>query len=315
MIDPETLINPTKIAVPIFIGLILFEIALIAIGRTRGSYEAKDAATSIFMGLGSSISGALFGAIRVGALFWAYEARLMTIPTTLVAIILCFVLDDLRYYWSHRFGHRIRWFWADHVVHHSSQHYNLSTALRQAWMGSFTGLFLLRLPLVLIGFHPLVVIFCGGLNLLYQFWIHTETIGRLPKWFEAVMNTPSHHRVHHGRNPSYLDANYAGTLIIWDKLFGSFVPENDADPARFGLVKNLGTFNPLRIATHEFVGIAKDIIQPGLSMKQRLAYMFAQPGWCHDGSRKTSQQIKAEALKRLDASLKPDASIKTLPAE
>src|SRR3546814_77230 len=133
-------------------------------------------------------------------------------------------------YVFHRAAHRVRWFWASHVIHHSSQHYNLSTALRQTWTGFFSLTFLFRLPLFLIGFPPAMVFFCAGLNLIYQFWIHTEAIGRMPRWFEAVMNTPSHHRVHHGVNPRYLDANYAGVFIIWDKMFGSFVPERDDDP-------------------------------------------------------------------------------------
>jgi hypothetical protein len=161
-------------------------------------------------------------------------------------IALCFVLDDLRYYWYHRIAHRCRWVWAEHVNHHSSQHYNLSTALRQSWTGTFTGMFILRIPLALIGFHPVLLLFVGGLNLVYQFWIHTEAIGRMWKPIEWIFNTPSHHRVHHATNPRYLDSNYAGTLIIWDRMFGTFVPELDEDMPRYGIVKNIGTFNPVQ---------------------------------------------------------------------
>ncbi len=138
-----------------------------------------------------------------------------------------------------------------------------------------------------------MVLFVGGMNLIYQFWIHTETIGRLPRWFEAVMNTPSHHRVHHGRNPRYLDCNYAGVFIIWDKLFGTFVPEMDEDKVDYGLVHNLGTFNPLRVAFHEWVGIFRDVLQPGLSWRERAKYCLMPPGWSHDNSRGTSEVIKA----------------------
>jgi sterol desaturase/sphingolipid hydroxylase (fatty acid hydroxylase superfamily) len=176
------------------------------------------------------------------------------------------------------------------AIHHSSQHYNLSTALRQTWTGFFSLTFLFRLPLFLIGFPPAMVFFCAGLNLIYQFWIHTEAIRRLPRWFEAVMNTPSHHRVHHGVNPRYLDANYAGVFIIWDKMFGSFVAERDDEPVRYGIVKQLGSFNILWAAVHEWVGIAKDVWHA--PWRHKLSYMWREPGWSHDGSRATSAMIK-----------------------
>jgi sterol desaturase/sphingolipid hydroxylase (fatty acid hydroxylase superfamily) len=190
----------------------------------------------------------------------------------------------------HRTAHRVRWFWASHVNHHSSQHYNLSTALRQTWTGFIAGSFAFRLPLMLIGFHPAMVFFVGGLNLIYQFWIHTEAIKRLPRWFEAVMNTPSHHRVHHATNPRYLDANYAGVFIIWDRMFGSFTPEVDDEPIRYGIVKQLGTFNLLWSVFHEWIGIAKDLWAAPFGAK--LGYLFGPPGWSHDGSRDTSDTIK-----------------------
>ena len=132
----------------------------------------------------------------------------------------------------------------------------------------------------------------GGLNLVYQFWIHTEMIRRMPRWFEAVMNTPSHHRVHHAINPRYLDSNYAGVFIVWDKMFGTFVPERDDEPIRYGIVKQLGSFNLLWAAFHEWVGIARDMWSaPGLGNK--LAYLLRPPGWSHDNSRETSDSIKA----------------------
>jgi len=208
------------------------------------------------------------------------------------------LLDDLRYYWFHRIAHRVRWVWASHVSHHSSQHYNLTTALRQTWTGTFTFMMILRLPLLVLGFHPAMILFVGGLNLIYQFLIHTEAITRLPRWVEAVMNTPSHHRVHHGRNARYLDANYAGVFIIWDKLFGTFVPELDQEPVEYGLVRNLATFNPLRVAFHEWLGMFKDIFRPGLTLRERLLYAVAPPGWSHDQSRETSARIKAGYILR-----------------
>jgi sterol desaturase/sphingolipid hydroxylase (fatty acid hydroxylase superfamily) len=202
------------------------------------------------------------------------------------------VLDDLAYYVFHRSAHRIRWFWASHVIHHSSQHYNLSTALRQTWTGFFSASFLFRLPLFLIGFPPAMVFFCAGLNLIYQFWIHTEVIGRMPRWFEAVMNTPSHHRVHHAVNPRYLDRNYAGVFIVWDRMFGTFEPERDDERPRYGIVRQLGSFNLLWAAFHEWIGIARDLWKaPG--WRNKAGYALREPGWSHDGSRETSDTIRA----------------------
>lgn len=296
----ETLSYPdvTQWAVPFFILAILGEFAWIAFKGRGGRYETRDAVTSLIMGAGSVASGIVMGFIAWGFFMWLWALTPLDLGTSLLAIIVCFVLDDLRYYWVHRFGHRVRWVWASHVNHHSSQHYNLTTALRQTWTGTFSMIMIVRAPLVLIGFHPALVLFVGGINLIYQFWIHTEAIGKMPRWFEAVMNTPSHHRVHHGRNARYLDCNYAGVFIIWDKMFGSFVPEQDSEAVDYGLVHNLGSFNPLRVAFHEWVGIWKDASQSGLTLRQRLAYMVAPPGYSHDGSRDTSQTLKDKHLAR-----------------
>jgi len=283
-------------AVPFFIIAILIELVWIMVKGRGGRYETRDALTSLIMGAGNVATGIALGFVGLGFFMLLWALTPLDLGTGWWVVLLCFVLDDLRYYWVHRFGHRIRWVWASHVNHHSSQHYNLTTALRQTWTGTFTMMMVLRAPLILLGFHPAMVLFCGGLNLIYQFWIHTEAIGKMPRWFESVMNTPSHHRVHHGRNPRYLDANYAGVLIIWDKMFGTFVPELDSEKPQYGLVKNLGTFNPIRVAFHEWIGIFRDILRPGLSLRQRLMYAVAPPGWSHDQSRDTSEQIKRKHL-------------------
>ncbi len=211
----DKLPDPVVYAVPAFILLLIAEMVY-SLRKDRSRYEARDTLTSLMLGTVSQVAGALVGAAVVGMSVWVYQYRLFDIGiefrTWWWAWILCFFLDDLAYYVFHRSAHRVRWFWASHVIHHSSQHYNLSTALRQTWTGFFSLTFLFRLPLFLIGFPPAMVFFCAGLNLIYQFWIHTEAIGRMPRWFEAVMNTPSHHRVHHGVNPRYLDANYARRL-------------------------------------------------------------------------------------------------------
>ena len=284
-----------QLFVPVFVALVVGEVALLAIRRREGAYDGADTLTSLLMGFGSTMSGLLLKGIGFGVLMLVWRFRLWTIPATPLAFVACFVLDDLRYYWSHRLSHRVRWFWANHVVHHSSQHYNLSTALRQPWGGELTGLVLLQAPLALIGFHPLIIVFAASANLIYQFWIHTEAIDRLPRWIEPVFNTPSHHRAHHARNPRYLDSNYAGTLIVWDRLFGTFVPEDRADAPRYGLIHNIGTFNPVSVATHEYRSIWRDATARGLTLRQRAAYVFAEPGWSHDGSRMNSAAIKARA--------------------
>jgi sterol desaturase/sphingolipid hydroxylase (fatty acid hydroxylase superfamily) len=282
-------------AVPFFILLIVLEM-LWARRRAPEAYEPRDTLTSLALGTGSTVAGVLTGGLVFTLAMWLWEHRLFEIGSAWWAFVLCFVLDDLAYYWAHRTGHRVRWFWAAHVNHHSSQHYNLSTALRQTWTGFFALSFIFRIPLAFVGFHPAMILFVGGINLVYQFWIHTEVIGRCPRWFEAVMNTPSHHRVHHATNPRYLDANYAGVFIVWDKLFGSFVAEVDNEPIRYGIVRQLGTFSLLYSAFHEWIAIARDVWSA--PWRHKLSYLWREPGWSHDGSRDTSDTIRARWLER-----------------
>ena len=284
--------DPVHYAVPGFIALVLAEMIVARI-KDRARYEPKDTLVSLALGLGSTVAGALSVGLVFALSLWVWQFRLFDIGYAWYWFVLAFVLDDLFYYVFHRSAHRVRWFWASHVIHHSSQHYNLSTALRQTWTGFVSLGFIFRLPLLLIGFPPAMLVFVAGLNLIYQFWIHTEMIDRMPRWFEAVMNTPSHHRVHHATNPRYLDTNYAGVFIVWDRLFGTFEPERADDRPRYGIVKNLGSFNLLWAATHEWIGIAQDVWRaPGLRAK--LGYLVMPPGWSHDGSRDTSETIKAQ---------------------
>jgi sterol desaturase/sphingolipid hydroxylase (fatty acid hydroxylase superfamily) len=291
----DKLPNAVDYAVPVFVLLIIIEM-IWAKRRAPEAYEPKDTLNSLLFGLGSSVAGLLVGGMAYAIATWTYEFRIATIPLLWWAFILAFVLDDLAYYVFHRAAHRVRWFWASHVNHHSSQHYNLSTALRQTWTGFFAATFLFRLPLTLVGFHPALLLFVGGVNLIYQFWIHTEAIGRMPRWFEAVMNTPSHHRVHHATNPRYLDRNYAGVFIIWDKMFGTFTPEVEDEAIRYGIVKQLGNFNLLWGIFHEWIGIAQDVWRAPWAAK--LHYVFGPPGWTHDNSRDTSDSIRARWLER-----------------
>lgn len=296
--DVNSFPDVTQLAIPFFILAMVIELIIVRLKTGKGDYETRDTLTSLMMGTGNVISGLLLGFIAFGVLIWTWQFRIFDWGTSWWAIGICFILDDLRYYLYHRIAHRSRWVWAEHVTHHTSQHYNLSTALRQSWTGTFTGMFLLRVPLVLIGFHPLLILFVGGLNLVYQFWIHTEAIGKMWAPIEAVFNTPSHHRVHHATNPRYLDANYAGTLIIWDRMFGTFVPELEEDMPRYGIVKNIATWNPFRVAFHEWVDMFKDAVRPGLTFKDRLGYLVMPPGWSHDGSRRGSSELKADYVAR-----------------
>ena len=286
--------DPVTLAVPFFVLAVVLEIILGRFGKAKAVYEPKDAATSLLMGFGSTIAGLFTAGLIFTTSLWVYQHRLFDIPMTAIwAWVLIFFLEDLTYYWFLRLAHERRFWWASHVNHHSSQHYNLTTALRQTWTGGVAGTWLLWLPLSFIGFPPAMVAIQKGFSLVYQFWIHTEVIKRMPRWFEAVFNTPSHHRVHHARNARYLDANYAGVLIIWDRLFGTFTPETDEEPPRYGLVRNLGGFNLFHVAFHEWIGIGKDLLK-ARSLREVTGYLFGPPGWSPDGSRDTSATLKAK---------------------
>jgi len=185
---------------------------------------------------------------------------------------------DFVYYWNHRWMHTSRQAWALHVVHHSSEHYNLSTALRQPVADSF-GVFVPYGLLALLGIRPELIDRARDLNLIYQYWIHTETIRRIGR-AEAVLNTASHHRVHHGSNRRYLDRNHGSILITWDRLFGTFVAEDDDEPVVYGLTKNIGTFDPVRVVTHEYVDILRDVAGAD-DWRERLAFVLRGPGWAY----------------------------------
>ncbi|EEA93596.1 MULTISPECIES: sterol desaturase family protein [unclassified Pseudovibrio] len=284
--------DPISYAVPFFIILMIAEGVALKLRGIDG-YDVKDTFFSLAMGIGSLVVKIVFGAaVSYAAHSWVYSHRLIeNVPVNWWTILICFVLYDLAYYWQHRFGHEYRWFWASHVNHHSSQRYNLSTALRQTWTGTIALTFIFGLPIALFGFPPEMIFFVAAWNLLYQFWIHTELVDRMGP-LEWIFNTPSHHRVHHATNPRYLDSNYAGTLIIWDRMFGTFSPEVAEDPPRYGIGKNLETNNLLIVAFHEWIAMVKDL-KTARSLKDVYGYMFRTPGWTPDGSRMTTKKAKA----------------------
>ena len=245
-------------AIPAFVLLLAVEAISFQIARNEAlvGYDTKDTATSLSMGIGNVVINVAWKLVVVVAYAGLYELTPLRIPPDAWwAWILIFFADDLAYYWFHRISHEVRVFWASHVVHHSSHHYNLSTALRQTWVPMTYLPF--WLPLSLAGFPPWMILTQQAVSLMYQFWIHTERIGRLPRPIEYVFNTPSHHRVHHGANAQYLDRNYGGILIVWDRLFGTFVGEDER--VRYGLTKNLETFRPPEVAFHEYRAIARDL--------------------------------------------------------
>jgi sterol desaturase/sphingolipid hydroxylase (fatty acid hydroxylase superfamily) len=265
-------------AIPFFVLLLVLEaLSFRHLGEDHDlkGYGASDTRTSLTMGIGNVAINVVWKLVVVAAYAALYELTPIRLPAdnplTWVAL---FFLDDLAYYWFHRVSHESRFFWASHVVHHSSEHYNLSTALRQTWVPMTYFPFWLALPL--LGFAPWMVLLAQSWSLIYQFWIHTERVGRLPRWAEAVLNTPSHHRVHHGSNEQYLDKNYAGILIVWDRMFGTFEPEGER--VRYGLTTNIRTFDPLRVAFGEYGALARDV-RAAHGWRTRAQVLLRGPGW------------------------------------
>jgi sterol desaturase/sphingolipid hydroxylase (fatty acid hydroxylase superfamily) len=243
-------------------------------------FDNKDTRTSVAMGLGNAVINSVWRLAEIAVLAWVYENfRFFTFPAdqpyTYLVLFLC---DDFAFYSYHRIHHEVRLFWAQHVVHHSSQHFNLSTALRQQWVLMTELPF--WLPLAFLGFTPAMIVGMHAVSLMYQYWIHTETIRKLPRWYEFIFNTPSHHRVHHGSNAEYLDRNYGGILIIWDRMFGSFEPEGAR--VKYGLTKNIHTFNPLKVFAHEWQAIWRDV-RSADTFREKAGYMFRGPGWTPAG--------------------------------
>ncbi|MCG9747393.1 sterol desaturase family protein [Shewanella sp. Isolate8] len=222
----------------------------------------------------------LTGLLIAKLYLWAFGWRLFDIQIGLGSFIALIIAQDFCYYWFHRASHRVRWMWAAHVAHHSSERMNFSTAFRQSLMYPLAGMWIFWLPLVLVGFDPNWVVFAVLLNLGLQFFVHTQAIKTLGP-LEWVFNTPSHHRVHHGRNPQYIDKNYAGVLIIWDRLFGTYVKEEET--VEYGITKPVNSFNPLVVTFSEWRDMFREAFAPGLSMKQRLALLFAPPAAAEAG--------------------------------
>ncbi|MCK0174030.1 sterol desaturase family protein [Mycolicibacterium sp. F2034L] len=276
--------DPVLFAIPFFLLLLTLEWTAARKlehleGEQRspaGSYARRDAWTSISMGLVSIVTtGAWKFLALIGyAALYTYVAPWHLPATQWYTWVIALVGVDLLFYVYHRVAHRVRLIWATHQAHHSSEYFNFATALRQKWNNS--GEILMWIPLPLLGVPPWMVFFAFSISLIYQFWVHTERIDKLWRPFEFVFNTPSHHRVHHGMDTEYLDKNYGGILILWDRLFGTFTPE--VTRPRYGLTKPVGTFNIWKLQTHEYAAIARDV-RRATRWRDRFGYAFGPPGW------------------------------------
>lgn len=225
----------------------------------------------MFIGINLLLAG-----VYIGVFYFVYEYFSVTqLPINIWTIIACIVLADIAYYWEHRAMHRFGIGWATHTVHHSSPYFNISVAYRFGPLDGVIPIFF-HIPLAMLGFHPFMILFAEMVVQLYQTALHTETIGKLPKPIEAVMNTPSHHRVHHGSNPQYIDKNYAGIFIIWDKIFGTFKAEKEK--VVYGVVPPINSINPLHVFFHGITGLFSKVWQ-ARGFKHKLLYLIKPPGW------------------------------------
>ncbi len=278
---PEALHDPVALAVPFFVVFVAVEALAAYLLKDEGpdgfaGYERRDTVASLTMGAVSVVTMTLWktGGLVVYAALFAYVAPWQLPVEAWWTWALAIGAVDFLFYWAHRVAHRVRLVWATHQAHHSSEHFNFATALRQKWNNSHE--LVIWAPLPLLGVPPALVFFGFSVSLVYQFFVHTERIRTLWRPVELVFNTPSHHRVHHGSDPEYLDRNYGGILIVWDRLFGSFQPE--LHRPTYGLTTPVGTYHVLRLQTHEYAAIARDV-RAAPRLRDKLGYVFGPPGW------------------------------------
>ena len=286
----ETLGTLYMVLLPVVLGAALIEGLWLARTRSEG-YDWKAWATSVGDLAVRRLLAIVPYSLATPVFVWAYQHRLFTIPIDSAAsVLLLFVGLEFFYYWYHRASHTVRWFWNTHAVHHSPNQFNLAAAYRLGWFGKLTGSTVFFTPLALLGFEPTTVLAALALNLLYQFWIHADWIPRLG-WLEYVLNTPSSHRVHHARNAQYLDANFGGVLIVFDRLFGTYVAERADLPCEYGLVHRVTTYNPVRINAEPWIGLAKDLMA-ARSASEAWHYLFGAPGWRPNGEGSTTAELR-----------------------
>ncbi|HEY4148971.1 MAG TPA: sterol desaturase family protein [Chitinophagaceae bacterium] len=281
------------ITTPIYIIVIGLEVFLSHF-QHRKSYTLKDTLFNIYLMLANGGIDLLFRAVYVGiVLNFFYRYHFAYIKTPVTYWVMLFVFEDFMYYWLHRVDHHCRLFWATHVTHHSSEKFNLTVGFRSSVMEPLYR-FVYFIPIALLGFKPWDIAFVYAATQIWGILVHTEKVKKLG-WLEYILVTPSHHRVHHASNPKYLDKNMGMFLIIWDKLFGTFqpeLPEEAYQPLKYGLTKPLEKETPVTVIFHEWGSMWKDIKRTDISWKHKLGYLFGPPGWSHDGSRKTSNQMR-----------------------
>ncbi len=288
------------ISTPIYIIIIGVEL-LLSNYQHRKLYTWKDTATNIFLMLGNSLLDLVVRGVYVAILLFFFNHQVFRFHNPVLYWIMLVVLEDFLYYWLHRFDHEIRFFWAVHVTHHSSEKMNFTVGFRSSLFQPLYR-FLYFIPLALVGFHPLDIVFIYSATQIWGIFVHTELIRRMG-WLEYFLVTPSHHRVHHASNAKYLDKNMGMFLIIWDKLFGTFQPEEKPqqyEPIRYGLTKPLEKDTPVHIVFHEWAAIRDDLKRTDIGWKEKWWYLFGPPGWSHDGSRLTSDQLRRQESGELD---------------
>ena len=296
------------LSIPFFFALIGVEL-LVARLRRRPLYRLSDSISDLSCGILSQLAGLVIALVTVAGYSWVqghwaiqHWLPIPSWPRSAWAWVLVFLLDDFAYYWMHRASHVVNVLWAGHVVHHSSEEFNLTVALRQSSLHGLMS-WLFYLPIALLGVPLSMWLVCHALNLVYQFWIHTREVNRLGP-LEWVLNTPSHHRVHHGINPEYQDKNFAGTLIIWDRLFGTFEPERA--PPVYGITKPLQSWNPVLANVHQFAEIGRQI-KAAESLRDKLGAVFAHPRWrpAAQGPPLVPQPVSAEAYVKYEPPVPP----------
>ncbi len=265
---------------PVFLAFIGWEFLYLRrrAGSDTARYSLADTLSNATLAFLHQVGELAAAALILSVYQFFFDWRVFDLPYAWWSLALAFVLQDFLYYWFHRCSHQVRWMWAAHVVHHSSERLNLSTAFRQSLMYPLAGMWVFWIPLAMVGFTPETIITVVLLNLAYQFFVHTQAVSRLG-WLEWVLNTPSHHRVHHASNPRYIDRNYAGILIVWDRLFGTFTPEQPEDPCVYGITKPIRTHNPITLTFHEWRDMLADASAPGKHWRDRLNHLIRPPGW------------------------------------
>ncbi len=282
------------ITTPMYILIIGAEI-LLSNYRHWKLYTWRDTLTNIYLMLLNSTIELLFRGVYLLVLLYFYKHRLFSVTNAFSYWFLLVLAEDFLYYWLHRFDHEIRFFWAIHVTHHSSEKMNFTVGFRSSVFQPLYR-FIYFIPLGLAGFRPLDIVFVYSATQIWGIFVHTELIGKMG-WLEYILVTPSHHRVHHASNPKYLDKNMGMFLIIWDQLFGTFQPEltvGEYQPKKYGLTKPLERPSPAGIVFHEWKEIGRDLSRKGLGWKDKWRYLAGPPGWSHDGSRLTSEQLREQ---------------------